>query len=224
MKTKFFFFIVAILLCTNLFSQTKVMRPLAAKTVAPAPTTNVMKEKEGVTKPQNKPATNPTDLQNAVVNIVVGDDGKDYDTKLSVVIKDENKRIAGYYGVPSHDMAGNPYIVGTTMGEYFPGDNETVPIALDASVPTGQVTMKGSLPLPVLREAEVSDFNGRGGTVEMLISPNGHDTWKINSFSLTLYFNNDPSSPHKITWNGFTVAQDSRSRVLEFDKNFNPIQ
>ena len=135
-----------------------------------------------------------------------------------------SKRIAGYYGVPSHDMLGNPDIAGTTMGEYFPGDNETVPIALDASVPTGQVTMKGSLPLPVLREAAVSDFSSGGGTVEIGIAPNGHDTWKIKSFSLTLYFNNDPSSPHKITWNGFTVAQDSRIKILEFDKNFNPIQ
>ena len=87
-------------------------------------------------------------MQNAVVNIVVGDDGKDYDTQLSVLIKDENKRIAGYYGIPSHDIAGNPS-VGTTMGEYFPGDNETVPVTLEASVPTGEIKQKGSLPLPV---------------------------------------------------------------------------
>lgn len=223
MKTKFYFFITAIFLATNLFSQTKVMKPLTAKTVAPAPTATTVVNKEGVAKPQNKPAPTPTDLQNAVVNIVVGDDGKDYDTKLSVIINDENKRVAGYYGVPSHDLVGNPDIVGTTMGEYFPGDNETVPITLETSVPTGQMNTSKYPPLPVLREASVSDF-ANGGTISIHIYPNGHDTWKINSFSVTLYFNNDASSPHKMTWNGFTLAQDSPSRILEFDKNFNPIQ
>ena len=34
--------------------------------------------------------------------------------------------------------AGNPDIAGTTMGEYFPGDNETVPIALDAQCQLGK--------------------------------------------------------------------------------------
>ena len=224
MKTKFYCSMVAIFMGITLFSQTKVMRPLTAKTVAPAPTTTtVVKQNVQVTKPQNKPAPTPTDLQNAVVNIVVGDDGKDYDTKLSVVVNDDNKRIAGYYGLPSHDMLGNPSIAGTTMGEYFPGDNETVPITLEASVPTGQVNTSKYPPLPVVREANVSDF-ANGGTILMRIYPNGHDTWKINSFSVTLYFNNDSGSPHKITWNGFTVAQDSPSRILEFDKNFNPIQ
>ena len=223
MKTKFYFFLAVGFLSSNAFSQTKVMKPLTAKTVAPTPAANTVVKKEGVAKPQNKPAPTPTDLQNAVVNIVVGDDGKDYDTKLSVVVNDDNKRMAGYYGVPSHDMLGNPDIVGTSMGEYFPGDNETVPVTLDASVPTGEINTSKYPPLPVLREANVSDF-ANGGTILMRIYPNGHDTWKINSFSVTLYFNNDSGSPHKITWKGFTVAQDSPSRILEFDKNFNPIQ
>jgi len=39
-----------------------------------------------------------------------------------------------------------------------------------------------------------------------------------------MYFNNDSHSPRKINWNGFTLSQDSRSKDLEFDKNFNPIQ
>jgi hypothetical protein len=212
----------AFFFATHLFAQVKTVRPLAEKTVVTTTATKPI-ENPKPAKTENPPPK-PTDLQNAVINIVVGNDGKDNDTKLAIVIGDENKRTAGYYGVPSHDLAGNAVINGTTMGEYFPGDNETVPITLEASIPTGQVTMKGSLPLPVLREAEVSDFNGGGGTVQITIMPNGHDKWNINSFTLTLYFNNDPGSPHRITWNGFTVAQDSPSRILEFDKNFNPIQ
>ena len=98
MKTKFYVAIAAIFIGTNLFSQTKVLRPITSKTVAPTPVANTVVKKEGVAKPQTKPAPTPTDLQNAVINIVVGDDGKDNDTELSIVIKDENKRIAGYYG------------------------------------------------------------------------------------------------------------------------------
>ena len=226
MKTKFFLLIAITLPGLNLFSQTKTLKPLTSKTVAPVaptPASNTVVKTE-VAKPQNKPAPVPTDLQKAVVNIVVGDDGKDYDTKLSILIEDENNRMAGYYGTPTHDMFGNPTIGPISMGEYFPGDNETVPVTLTASVPTGEIKQVGSLPLSVTREAYVSDFSGNGGIVKILIAPNGHDTWKISNFSLTMYFNNDPSSPRKITWNGFTVSQDSRTKVLEFDKNFNTIQ
>ena len=62
------------------------------------------------------------------------------------------------------------------------GDNETVPITLTASVPTGEIKQVGSLPLAVTREAYVSDFSGTGGIVKILIAPNGHDTWKISKF------------------------------------------
>ena len=100
MKTKFYFAITAMFLGTNLFSQTKVLRPITSKTVAPTPAANTVVKKEGVAKPQNKPAPTPTDLQNAVINIVVGDDGKDKDTYVAVSIVDDNKRTAAYYGVP----------------------------------------------------------------------------------------------------------------------------
>jgi len=217
MKTKFYFFMAGVLLSTNIFSQAnKTLKPLTEKTVVANPV-----EKK-VTNPQpvkNQPApAPPTDLQKAVVNIVVGDDGKDKDTYVAISIIDDNKRTAAYYGVSR-----GSYVAGVTQGEYFPGDNETLPTQLDASEPTGQIDNSKFPPLPILREANLSEFS-QGGSIFLFIKPNGHDTWKINSFSVTLYFNNDPGSPHKMTWNGLTVSQNAQSKTLEFDKNFNPIQ
>jgi hypothetical protein len=217
MKTKFHFFLAICFLSSNLFSQTKVVKPLTAKTVAPAPTGTTVLHPE-VKKPQNKPAPTPTDLQNAVINIVVGNDGKDKDTYLAIAIADDNKRIAAYYGV----FRGS-YVQGMTTGEYFPGDNETLPTQLDKSEYTGEIDNSKFPPLPVTREANLADF-ANGGAINMNIKTTGRDKWNINSFTLTLYFNNDPGSPHRITWNGFTLADDSPSKTLEFDKNFNPIQ
>jgi hypothetical protein len=217
MKTKLYLLIAATFVGINLFAQTKTLKPLTSKTVAPVPTGTTLEHPQAV-KPQTKPAPTPTDLQNAVVNIVVGDDGKDKDTYVSVEIYDDNQRPAAYYGV----IRGTGF-AGMTSGEYFPGDDETLSTKLDPSEPTGEIDNSKIPPLPVVREANVSDFSN-GGSVIINIVPNGHDTWKINSFTVTLYFNNDPGSPHRITWNGFTLSQDSRWRTLQFDKNFNAIQ
>jgi len=220
MKTKFCCLTLAVFIGINLFSQTKVMKPLTAKTVAPAPTTTtIVKKNEQVTKQQNKPAPTPTDLQNAVINIAVGSDGKDNDTYVAISIIDDNKRVAAYYGAADRGS----YVQGMSNGEYFPGDNETLPAQLDKSEPTGEIDNTKFPPLPVMREANLADF-ANGGSILITIAPNGRDKWNINSFTVTLYFNNDPGSPHRMTWKGFTLAQDSRSKPLEFDKNFNPIQ
>jgi len=218
MKTKLYFLIAVGFLSINAFSQTKVLRPVTAKTVSTTPTSTTV-VKPQVVKQQNKPAPAPTDLQNAVVNVVVGDDGKDKDTYVAIAIVDGNKRIAAYYGI----LKSGTYVMPMTNGEYFPGDNETLPTQLDKSEPTGEIDNTKFPPVAVVREANLSDF-ANGGTINMVIQPTGHDTWKMNSFTVTLYFNNDPGSPHKMTWNGFTLSQDSRSRTLEFDKNFTPIQ
>ncbi|MDP4258613.1 MAG: hypothetical protein Q8937_10315, partial [Bacteroidota bacterium] len=161
----------------------------------------------------------PTDLQNAVINIVVGNDGKDNDTYVSISILDDNKRTAAYYGIADKGS----YVQGMTTGEYFPGDNETLPTKLDKSEPTGEIDNSKFPPLPVTREANLTDFSS-GGSIFIMIKPNGHDKWNISSFTVTLYFNNDPGSPHRMTWNGFTLAQDSPAKTLEFDKTFTPIQ
>ena len=219
MKTKSFSLItIAFFSCIQLFAQVKTLKPLTQKRVIPV-TTTVQKIPATAPKKQVPPQAPSTDLQNAVVNIVVGDDGKDKDTYVAISIIDDNKRTAAYYGAADRGT----YIQPMTSGEYFPGDNETLPTKLDASEPTGQMDNSKFPPLPVVREANLSDFSN-GGTISLGIKPTGHDTWKINTFTVTLYFNNDSGSPHKMTWNGFTLSQDSRSRTLEFDKNFNPIQ
>jgi hypothetical protein len=219
MKKTCYFFIALSFLSTNLFSQAKVLRPMTAKTVATPPATNTIVKKEGVVKPQNKPAPTPTGLQNAVINIVVGNDGKDNDTFVAVSIIDDKKRTAAYYGVADRGS----YVQAMTTGEYFPGDNETLPTKLDKSEPTGEIDNSKFPPVAVTREADLSDFSS-GGSILIVIKPNGHDKWNINSFTVTLYFNNDPGTPHRMTWNGFTLAQDSPTKTLEFDKTFTPIQ
>lgn len=218
MKTKLFLLTIAFFPCLQLFAQVKTFEPLTQKKVVPI-TTTVQKMPATAPKKNVPPQAPPTDLQNAVVNIVVGDDGKDKDTYVAIGILDDNKRTAAYYGTA--DMGTN--IQPMDPGEYFPGDNETLPTKLDKSEPTGQMDNSRFPILPVLREATLSDFTN-GGIITIIIQPTGHDTWKINSFTVTLYFNNDGGSPHKMTWNGFTLSQDSYSRILEFDKNFNPIQ
>jgi hypothetical protein len=213
---KLFLLMFTVFFAIHLFAQVKTVKPLTQKTEVTTPATGKTTSPKPV-KMENPPPK-PTDLQNAVVNIVVGDDGKDKDTYVSVAIFDDNKRRAAYYGVSK-----GSYVAGISFGEYFPGDNETLPAQLDASEPTGQMDNSKIPPLPVVREANVSDFSN-GGSILITIKPNGHDTWKISKFSVTMYFNNDPGSPHKMTWEGFTLSQDSRTRTLEFDKNFNPIQ
>ena len=92
----------------------------------------------------------------------------------------------------------------------------------ELSIPTGQMTNAGGLPLPVLRLATVGDFSN-GGEVKITINPNGHDTWKIQNFSVVVSFQNDSRSPHRITWSNIVLSQDGRVRELLFDKNFNPL-
>ena len=227
MKQKLFLLMTTIFCETFLFAQIKTVKPLAQKKVVTTTATKPLTNPNQV-KTQTPPPP-PTDLQKAVVNIIVGDDGKDDDTRLAISINDGHKRLAAYYGDKVNTMGANGVpgdgVNGIKGGEYFPGDNETLPITMYASVPTGETKLVGALPLPVLREAALSDFtNNNGGSIQLVFIPNGHDTWKINSFSVTLYFNNDPGTPHKITWTGITLSQDSRTKDLEFDKNFNPIQ
>jgi len=205
---------LTVFFATHSFAQ---VRPLAQKTVVATPATKPLTNPKPA-RTENPPPK-PTDLQNGVINIVVGDDGKDKDTYVAISIIDDNKRVAAYYGAADRGS----YVQAMTSGEYFPGDNETLPTKLDKSEPTGEIDNTKFPPLAVTREANLSDF-ANGGSILINIQPTGHDTWKINSFTVTLYFDNDPGSPHKMTWNGFTLSQDSRWRTLEFDKNWNPIQ
>jgi len=207
MKQKLFLLMTTFFLSTYLFAQVKTVRPLAQKTVVTTTATKPIINPQPV-KSQNPPPK-PTDLQEAVVNIVSGDDGKDDNTLVQIDIYDGNQRAAAHGG--------------DIEKEYFPGENQTLNADLKASEYTGQIDNSKYPPLPVLREAVLSDF-ANGGSVDTQIATIGNDTWKISSYSLTLFFNNDPGSPHKITWSGFTLTQDNKLKHLEFDKNFNPIQ
>lgn len=205
---------------SSLFSQIRKKLPVATPTIK----TNTVGVKRVQPDPANiKHAPAPTDLQKAVVNIVVGDDGKDYDTQLVIMLYDQKNRLAAYMGELN---ARTGQIMLSNIGEYLPGDNETLSMVLFASIPTGETKVNfANLPMPVTRESDLADFqDNNGGYVRMVIKPNGHDTWKLKTFSITLIFNNDPSSSHTITWDNRTMSQNNNVLVLEFDKDFNPIQ
>ncbi len=82
---------------------------------------------------KSAPPPAPTDLQKAVVNIVVGNDGKDYNTYFNIYINDGNDRRASYFGEIM-----NGIMRPRGEGEYFTGDNETLLLTLNAAVPTGE--------------------------------------------------------------------------------------
>ena len=217
MKTKLYFFLAVCLLSTNLFSQTRIIKATTAKTVAP---TQVAKPivREGVAKPQNKPAPTPTDLQNVSVSIISGDDGKDNDTYLFVDLLDNNKRVAATYNnVPNSTFPSRP------NDEFYAGASVSLPMTTEASIPTTQMKQAGGILIPVMRQAALADFNNQG-EVKIRIQPDGHDTWKLQTLTLTFSFNNDGGSPHKTTWSNIVLSQNNTVADLLFDKNFNPIQ
>ncbi len=218
MKPKFFLLIPTIFSCGSLFSQVnKIAKPPIQKTIVATPPIKKTSNSAPV-KTQNVPPP-PTDLQSASISILTGDDGKDNDTYVFLDLLDNNKRVAATY----NNIPNGKGFVGRPNDEYYAGASVSLPMIMETSVPTGEIKLKGSLPLPVLREANISDFSS-GGEVRIKIQPNGHDTWKIQTVSITFSFNNDGNSPHKITWSNIVLSQNGVTRDLLFDKNFNPIQ
>ena len=74
-------------------------------------------------------------------------------------------------------------------------------------------------PVPVT--ASLSDFAQKGGHVHLNVVTNGHDPWKISSFTLNLNFAND-LKPHPVTWTNIVMSQNARDIDLYFDNGFNP--
>jgi hypothetical protein len=218
MKTRLFLLMAVIFFsCSQLFAQVKSVNTHFQKKMN---TTSTLPVKKITTeqKKQVPPQAPLTDLQSASVSILTGDDGKDNDTYVFLDLLDNNKRVAATYNnIPNSTFPSRP------NDEYYAGASVSFPMKIEASVPTGETKLKGSLPLPVLREANISDFSN-GGEVRIKIQPNGHDTWKIQTVSITFSFNNDSNSPHKITWSNIVLSQNGVIRDLLFDKNFNPIQ
>jgi hypothetical protein len=219
MKTQFFLFAITCFSVMQLFAQAIKTMPLQEKTLAPTPNAQNMKIVVEQKKQNVPPPAPPANLQSASINILNGDDGKDNDTYVLIDFLDNNQRAAANYNNAPHTNGALP---ARPNDEYFSGSSVTLPMKTEASIPTGQMTQIGALPLPVLRYATPGDF-ANGGEVKITINPNGHDTWKIQTLSITISFDNDKHSPHRITWSNIVLSQDSRVRELLFDKNFNPL-
>ncbi len=153
------------------------------------------------------PADAPTNLANPMVSIRSGDDGKDRDTHYTLELFNSNGQQAAMY------------VNNSNTDEY--AANESDPVQMTAGTPTGEIKYQGSLPLPVMRAPVLNDFSN-GGKLHISITPNGHDTWKIQTLTLTLNFQNQ--KPKTITWSGKTLSQDSRDKDLMFDNGFQTIQ
>lgn len=90
MKTKSFSLItIAFFSCIQLFAQVKTLKPLTQKRVIPV-TTTVQKIPATAPKKQVPPQAPPTDLQNAVVNIVVGGFTLSQDSRSRTLEFDKN--------------------------------------------------------------------------------------------------------------------------------------
>jgi len=216
MKQKLFLLITAVFLATHLFAQVKAVRPLAQKKVVTTTTTKPIISPKPAKK--ENPPPKPTNLQNASVSIISGDDGKDNDTYLWVDLLDNNKRVAATYNNdPSNSFIARP------NDEFYAGASVSLPMTTEASIPTTQMRQAGGILIPVMRQATLADFNSQG-EVKIRILPNGHDTWKLQTLTITFSFNNDGGSPHKITWSNIVLSQNNTTADLLFDKNFNPIQ
>jgi hypothetical protein len=208
MKTRFFLLTTFFFCSLHLFSQMP-KKPLVAKPVIKAPVAQKISA--------HVPNANVVQLQKAAVNIVVGDDGKEKDSKLSIAInvtaKDQDHE-CGRYG----DSGGYPI----SSDAYLPGENVTIPINLSAGIPytTGIGLPAGQQKL-ALREAVFSDFSN-GGDIKLLFEST-NDIWKIKSLTVSLFFDNDPVTPYKITWTNIQLSLVAE-KELQFDKNFKPIQ
>ncbi|HVZ96193.1 MAG TPA: thiol-activated cytolysin family protein [Chitinophagaceae bacterium] len=149
----------------------------------------------------------PTNLQNPQVSIISGDDGKDKDTHYTLELFNSNNQQAAMY------------VNNSNSDEYAKYESNAV--EMTAGTPTGKIINKGSLPLPEMRPPVLADFSN-GGRIHISITPNGHDTWNIQNFKVTLTFQGQ--KPHTIQWSSKTLSQDTRDKDLLFDSGFNAIQ
>ena len=179
--------------------------------------------------------TPPNDaLTEAQIYILTGETGKSANTIFSMEIYDSKQlKAAGYSEVgltaPVEDDRVKGHIRYVPFVPLFnPGDKVELSAQLESSEALG-VVLNGTLPTTITRNAIFSDFVN-GGSVSIFIYPKtlypliGPDTWKINSLTVSLSFDNDPASPHTITWTGFILSGSTLSRTLKFDKNFHPVQ
>ncbi len=203
---------------THLFGQVLKTKPMTEKTVLLVANTQTMRTVEAQKKPA-PPAPAATNIQNVVVDIQNGDDGKDNDTEVTINFTDNNKRVAAMYTDVPVTPTGLP---ARPNDVYYAGSSISLPMKTQTSIPTTQMTKMEGIDVPVFRYATLADFSN-GGEVKIIINPNGHDTWKIQTIDVKISFQNDPHSPHTIRWSNIVLSQDGKMRELLFDKNFNPL-
>jgi hypothetical protein len=219
--------LLAPLFCTTLvFAQTVRTKPLTEKTVTPVTTTQTMRvvEEQKKTVPPPPP---PTNIQRVLLDIQNGDDGKEAHTYVMYDLEDNNQRSAAsnYDGPKTAAQAFAAHYNAGPNDEYIAGSSISLPIPTQASIPTGQMTNAGSLPLPVLRYATVADFSN-GGELKITIFPNDahNDIWKIQTITARITFENDPHSPHIVRWSNIVLStHGSPVRELFFDQNYKPL-
>lgn len=218
----------------------KVSTPAITKQIIPQPVKSEKVVTSSITKPTmshpvktiNTPPT--ATLTGAQIYIVTGETGKTVNTLFSIEIDDSKQlKAADYTEVGLTQPVEDDRVLGHIKyvpfyPQFPPGDNESISAQLESSEVQG-VELIGMLPTNVTRYAIFSDFVN-GGSISILIHPKiiypliGPDTWKINSLTFSFTFDNDPASPHVVTWNGCTLSLSNLSQTLKFDKNFHPIQ
>jgi len=120
--------------------------------------------------------------------------------------KGDNKDHDTHYSFGLFDQDNNPvasFHDDSDNDEYLEGSQNTVQMKIDNA-------------------AVMSRFS-RGGHIHINIAPNGHDTWNIASFMLTLNFQNDPAGPEKITWQTINLSEGRRDVDLYFDGSFHTL-
>ena len=226
MRSKAILLLAPFFCASQVFAQTVKVKPLAEKTATPVATTQTLRVVEEQKKPAPTPPP-PTNIQRVFIDIQNGDDGKEAHTYVMYDLEDNNQRSAAsnYDGPKTAAQAFAAHYNAGPNDEYIAGSSITLPIPTQVSVPTGQMTNVGYLPLPVLRYATLADFSN-GGELKITIFPyNAHnDIWKIQTITVKVSFENDPHSPHIITWSNVILSsQGSPVRELFFDKNYNPL-
>jgi hypothetical protein len=136
------------------------------------------------------PTNQPINMTSATVAIRCGDDGKDHDTHYSYAL----------YNGP-----------GTQMASYTNTSNNT---QFDANYSySNQLSNTGS--------PSLAGFVGSGGGhLHLHIDPNGNDTWKLTTITLTLNFSD--GEVKTINWSNAVVSQNNRDHDFYFDGSFNP--
>jgi hypothetical protein len=139
---------------THLFGQVLKTKPMTEKTVLLVANTQTMRTVEAQKKPA-PPAPAATNIQNVVVDIQNGDDGKDNDTEVTINFTDNNKRVAAMYTDVPVTPTGLP---ARPNDVYYAGSSISLPMKTQTSIPTTQMTKMEGIDVPVFRYATLADF------------------------------------------------------------------